>query len=329
MMNYIDKKYIQLISPHLKRFKQKSDNLWNYRCHVCGDSQKNSLKARAYIFERDGNVFTKCHNCGYSTNLYNLIKSLDTSLYREYVLEKFSNKKVDWTDIQQKNPSPINQPQTINCLLESIAVLPENHWVMQYILYRRIPMTFWTGLYFAPDFKQFVDEFHPTYGKKLIENEPRLIIPFYDEDSNFIGFQGRALQNNNIRYITIKISEESFKLYGLERVNKNKKIYVTEGPIDSMFLDNSVSTCDHDLTRAAKYLPKENLVLAWDNEYTNKDISRSIRKAIDFGYNVVIFPKEIKEKDINDCVMNGLDIKQIIENNTYNGLKAILELQNR
>ncbi|SVD84093.1 uncharacterized protein METZ01_LOCUS436947, partial [marine metagenome] len=65
MSLYTDQKYVGLISPRLDRFKQVRPNLWNSRCPICGDSQKNKAKKRLYIYAKLQDLFVKCHNCGY------------------------------------------------------------------------------------------------------------------------------------------------------------------------------------------------------------------------------------------------------------------------
>lgn len=333
MAIYTDKKYINLLSSQLQIFKKKKDDLWTFRCPFCGDSEKNTYKARGYIFFSDNAFLFKCHNCSYSTNLYQLIKKIDLSLYREYVLEKFDNKILTVKNHSIKDEIPISDNlKVIGGLLESVEVLPENHWLIHYINHRKIPKKFWNELYYCPDFMEFVDAICPNHGTKLFADDPRLIIPFYDEKQNLKGFQGRTLSGNKVKYITIKLYNEAIKVYGLNRIKKDQLIQVVEGPIDSMFLPNAVATCDSDLSRAAKYLPKENLILIWDNQYENKDVYRSITRAINDGFSVYIFPKSIKEKDINDLVINGMSIDQVnilIQENTFSGLRATLELNNR
>ena len=62
MSIYLDKKYINLISPTLEKFKWKKDNLANCRCPICGDSELSKTKARGYFFTSDNSYFYKCHN---------------------------------------------------------------------------------------------------------------------------------------------------------------------------------------------------------------------------------------------------------------------------
>jgi transcription elongation factor Elf1 len=334
MSSWIDKKYVLLLATQLQRFKQKKDNLWNFRCVFCGDSEKNKTKARCYIYLQDDAYLVKCHNCLKSTNLPVLIKHVDLSLYREYVLERFNNKTIHWkNDFAVPPPPPPKNLEIIGHIIESVSVLPETHWLRLYLKYRKIPQKFWSELYYCPDYKMFVERMKPDYNKNLFENDPRLVIPFYNEDHTLVGFQGRTLNGNKIKYITVKLSDEDIKVYGIERVKKDQLIQVVEGPFDSMFMDNGIATCDSDLSRASKYYDKENLVLIWDNEYChNQNIHLALTRAIDKGFNVCIFPKEIKYKDINEMVIEGMTIEEVnnlIRNNTFNGLRASLELQNR
>jgi hypothetical protein len=88
-MDLIDVKYIGLISSRLQKFKKVKPNLYNFRCTICGDSQKNKNRARGYLYSVKNNTNYKCHNCGISLSFNNYLKDLDSSLYKQYTLEKF------------------------------------------------------------------------------------------------------------------------------------------------------------------------------------------------------------------------------------------------
>ena len=45
---------------------------------------------------------------------------------------------------------------------------------------------------------------------------------------------------------------------------------------------------------------------------------------IDKGYNVVLWPDDVKEKDINDMILADIPVEDIIKNNTYQGAAAQL-----
>ena len=112
-------------------------------------------------------------------------------------------------------------------------------------------------------------------------------------------------------------------------VNPDKRVYVVEGPIDSMFLENAVATADANLSSIETTLDKSKVILVYDNEPRNKDIIKQMEKAIDNHFHVVIWPEMIVEKDINDMVLNGFspdEIQDIIDKNTFVNLRAKFEL---
>ena len=88
-MDLVDSKYIGLVSSRLLKFKRVKPNLYNFRCPICGDSQKQKNKARGYIYGIKQNVNFRCHNCGASMSFNNFLKQIDTVLQKQYVMEKF------------------------------------------------------------------------------------------------------------------------------------------------------------------------------------------------------------------------------------------------
>ena len=79
-MLFVDVKFASMLGPRLRNFKQKKDYLWNYSCPVCGDSSTNKLRARGFIYKAKSDLFVKCHNCGYGTNIGNFIKFLNVRI---------------------------------------------------------------------------------------------------------------------------------------------------------------------------------------------------------------------------------------------------------
>ena len=329
MSLYIDKKYISLLAPKLDKFRQKSEYLWNFRCPVCGDSQKNKLKMRGYIYRRKSDLFFTCHNCGTGHSFGNLLKMVDRSLYSQYQMERFKNESAGNTakpDFSMLMEKPVfNTQKKIN--LPTIESLPITHDARHYVKDRFIPKERWSDLYYAEDFDLFVKDIFPECDKKLYA-EPRLVIPFYDEKNILLGFQGRALVNSKVKYITIKLSDDNLKVYGLDRVDKTKKIYVVEGPIDSMFLQNSLAMMDASLYNVISTVGNYDYTFVFDNEPRNKDVCKHMQKAITMGKSVCIWPKHIAAKDINEMILKGTSpamIQGIIDSNTFSLLKAQLE----
>jgi transcription elongation factor Elf1 len=336
MSLYIESKYVRLISSRLRNFKQKNDYLWNFSCPICGDSQKNKSKARGYVFQKGTNLFYRCHNCGVSTNVGNLIKHVDASLHKEYVLERyksgesgFSNFKAPTFDVPVPRFDKLEKQRVFEHA-EWLKDLPSGHFCLEYVKRRKIPEKFYGNLLFTSHYKQFIDTLVPNHGKEKLLDDARLVIPFYDEYDNLIAVSGRALETSDykLRYITIRTDDSGEKLlYGMDRVDLSKCVYIVEGPIDSLFLDNAVASGDGNLSIAANCVSCAEKVLIFDNEPRNKEIVKMLDVAIKNGHNIVIWPNNIQNKDINEMVETGLspdEIRDIISNNSFEGIEAQL-----
>jgi len=329
----VESKYIRLISSRLRNFKQKKDYLWNFSCPICGDSKKNLSKARGYVFQKGTNLFYNCHNCGVGTNLGNLIKQVDPSLHKEYVLERyksgesgFSNFKAPSFDIPAPRFDKVAKEKHFEHA-EWVSKLPSGHFCLIYCTNRQFLSTMTDTLLFTPNYKKFCDALVPNHGKEITA-DARLVIPFYDKYNTLIGVSGRALENSDykLRYVTLRTNESQDKLiYGMDKVNTNELVKIVEGPLDSMFLTNCVGSGDSALIQTAKLIDAENKVLIFDNEPRNKEIVKLMEDAIKLGYDIVIWPNTIEQKDINEMVMSGIspdEIERIISSNTFTGLRA-------
>ena len=327
MSSYIDLKFINDLSGRLSQFKKKTDYLFNFRCPHCGDSQKSKTKARAYLYRVKNDMFFKCHNCGQGQNLANFIKFIDPKLYEQYLLERYKKSapatpkpKFDFKPTKFTNQTPIDD-------LKSIKDLPEDHPARLYCVNRKIPEKYFDKLFLSDKFMTLVNEVKPnTY--KITKDHPRLIIPFYDTTGKVFAFQGRAFGKEQPKYLTIKLDENKQKVYGLDKVNFQKPIYITEGPIDSLFIDNCLAAGGADLFLKNK-IPNENITYIFDNEPRNKEIVNRMYKVIEQDFNVVIWPEDLQLKDVNDMIMSGLtkiELQDIISNNTYSKLSALTKL---
>ena len=322
-MDYVEDKYIRLISTRLDKFKQVKSGLYNFRCPYCGDSQKHRNKARGYFFLKKSEYIFKCHNCSAGRSLGNFLKDQATELYDQFVMEKY---RAGATGRGRHTPNPKytsakpNFSQKVSDLT-SIDSLNKGHPAREYLEGRQIPEDKLSSLYYTDRFKRWVNSKKPDTFQNLQNDRPRIIIPFIDSDGNWFGFQGRSLApKSNLRYITILLNDDAPKLYGLNTVDKHQTVYVTEGPLDSLFLRNSVAMCGADVDLGNWGISDS--VWIYDNEPRNKQIVDRIDKAIQRGNRVVIWPKSMTEKDINDMILAGRDPQKIISDNTYSGLEA-------
>ena len=326
---YLEQKYLLLASSQLGMFKKKSNTLFNFRCPYCGDSQKVKTKARGYVFAKDNSLIYKCHNCGVGANLPNLLKHLDPKLYNDFMSEKFREQSPEdrvVTDVLSSNVKELlKQSQSQLRSIKKISQLSPEHSARKFCDMRMITNNKHYLLYYTTHFFKFVNTLVDNKFPSIEKDHPRLIIPFFTKENILYAIQGRSLGNEFPKYITIKIDETHDKLYGLERVDMSRTFYVVEGPIDSLFLDNCIATAQSDL----RVSEKDNSVLIPDNEPRNSEVVKQIGKYIDEKYKVVIWPSDIKEKDINEMILSGKterDIKDIIARNTFDGLLAKTKL---
>ena len=319
-MLHIDSKYIGLVSARLAKFKKTKDNLYNFRCPFCGDSKKNKNKTRGYLFQKKGDFIFKCHNCGASKGFSTFLKDIDPTIHSQYTMERYKNGLTGKSRFTEEPTFTFKKPvfkKKINLPLAEVD--PTSN---VYLRRRGIdPQKF----YFADRFKHFCNTHKPTF-EDTKRDHPRIIIPLYDKNNSLIGFQGRSLDSTQKpKYLTVMLSDESPKIYGLEKINEQKPVYIVEGPFDSTFVENSVAMCGSDVD--IRTFGWSNYIWVFDNEPRNRENISRISRVIDRGDQVVIWPKNIHEKDINDMFLRGHNIKNLLESNTYSSLEAKLKLQ--
>lgn len=319
-MDLVDSKYIGMISSRLQKFKRVKDNLYNFRCPICGDSQKNKNKTRGYIYQVKNNTNFKCHNCGASMSFNNLLKEIDVSLHKQYTLEKFKEGHTGRNFVVEAPKFEFIKP-----VFKKSIDLPKastNSFANEYLVNRKIdPDKF----YYADKFMEWTNTQKITFDT-IKKDESRIVIPMYDENKNLIGFQGRALGKSFTKYITVMLDEEAPKVYGLEKIDKTIAVYITEGPFDSTFICNSIAMCGADVDISNWGI--SNPVWIYDNEPRNREIVNRIGRTIDNGNSIVIWPTNIIQKDINDMVLSGHDVMSVVELNTYSGLEAKIKFNN-
>ena len=311
----------------LERFKQKHTNLWNFRCPICGDSKKSKTKCRGFVYEKRNKYFYKCHNCNYGTSFNRFLEKISPALHKNYITEQYKEDAWRKKDEPKSIPEFNFVPEFNHVLqgMDSISSLTTDHPARNYLKNRLIPERYFRDLYLCKEFKKWTNTIIPNKFSSLEHDAPRLVIPFFDCKHNIIGYQGRSFDpKEQAKYITIKMKGVENLIYGEERINIKKKIYCVEGPLDSLFLPNCLAIAGLNFKGV-----KISNVIVLDNERRNVQIIDALKKVITNGYSVCIWPDSVKEKDINEMIIDGRttdDIVEIIDNNTYSGLQANFQL---
>lgn len=330
MSYFIDIKYLNMVGHKLPLFKKKKSDLWNCRCIICGDSSTNKKKARGYFYRQKNDLYYKCHNCLVSQHFGTFLKNLDSHTYQQYVFERYSQgengpRAHKSAEKYMTFEQPVFKKKS---KLDEVAVrldmLPNDNEAVQYCLARHIPLAKFSQLYYIPSVKDIV-KIAPQYNTIKTE-EPRLLLPFYNEAGELTGVTMRGLRGESLRYIMIKIQDNAPLIFGINTIDKTAPITIVEGPIDSLFLPNSLACAGTSFGKLESLaLPKENITIVFDNQPRNVEVCKIVERYIKLNYKVVIYPCNITGKDINDMVSSGIDVVQLIADNTYDGLMAQLK----
>ena len=315
-MDLVDSKFIGLVSSRLQKFKRVKSDLYNFRCPICGDSQKNKSKTRGYLYAIKANVNFKCHNCGASMSLNNFLKEVDPVIQKQYAFEKFKDGHTGRNFVAEEPTFEFEAPKFKQKI--DLPKASENPIAKLYLEKRKLNPT---KFYYTDKFKAWSNTQKKTFDDVKYD-EPRIIIPLFYKDT-LVGFQGRSLGPSKVKYITVMINDEAPKIYGLDDIRSQTPVYITEGPFDSTFLLNSVALCgaDGDVRRWGISDP----IWVYDNEPRSTEICRRIQTSIATKQTVVIWPSHIHQKDINDMVLAGHDVQKLVESNVYHGLEATLK----
>lgn len=328
----IDITYIGQLSSRLEQFKNLRRNVWIARCPICGDSKKKKFKKRFYIFLKKGKYSTKCHNCGYTNTFSRFLEAQFPDIYREYLLEKLPNKSTLSKNRFGHVKDLIKKKYVCSGFdyshLKRFDQLPTDHPAKIYVESRKIPIDM---VLYCADFSKLISDIGIGHYTLSYSNshEPRMIIPFYREDGLSTVFQARAFsKKESLRYITIKEHDDESKIYGMERVDKEKPVWCSEGPLDSLMIPNCIA-----MSGISTALPKgiDEVRFIFDNEPRARDVIKNMRKKLRSGYKVVILPERIQYKDLNDMIVKGgMDSTKIIsllEDNLYEKDAGLLKLE--
>lgn len=311
----------------LQCYKKVGQRKWNGRCPVCGDSMTDAHKARFWIYEYKGELRAGCFNCNYNRPMGAYLKEYEPDLYRKWLLERRR---------ESGHSMPVDVPTKCQSKMPVIAHLdyserldrlPDNHPIITYVKNRMIPECKYNRLWFTMDWRKLVNSVNPgTYHNEA--REPRLVIPLFNENKEIQAFQGRALRNDPNKYITIKAHSDVSKVYGLDTIDPSLPVYMMEGPIDSLFINNAGAITGGQMSLdEVPYANKRVWVL--DNEPHHPDTCKRLSKLIAAGERVVMWDRAPwHSKDVNDMIVKesatAEQIEQYFKENTVQGLTAKL-----
>lgn len=271
-------------------------------------------ESNAFVYKIADTERFLCHSCQ-RDQLYERVQEYDY----------FNNDKLHNLSISD-NGIDIKENVNYNSILQyckKLSELPSSHTSVQYVRNRGIDSSMDMDLFYTEDLREIANKAGHSLNRN--DKEPRLIIPIRDKEGKLYGLQGRSLiKESEYRYITLYFNNKE-RLYGLNKVDVSKPFYACEGPIDSFFIKNCVALCGSN-TLEDKYSTFATVIL--DNEPRNVQIVDKMLKYVDRGFKIVVWPDNVKEKDINEMVLSNLDVNRIIQESIYSKLQAKIKINN-
>lgn len=321
-MSFLEEQYLRRLSYRLRNYKEKGNHTFQFSCPICNDSDKKKSKARGYAFDKGGKLIIWCHNCNHEfKTLPRFLEHVDPLLYKEFIFARYKENNPE--DIRKEVlPEMFKTKKYIPNIFETLPLvktLESDNLAKVYIDTRKIPVDKYE-IYYAEKFIEWTKGHTDKFLNWKTSDHSRIIIPFKARDGHYIGYTARSVNNQDQKYYRIFIDEtEKEKFFGIDRVDESKTVYVLEGEIDSMFLDNAIAVSNGKLDT---YLNK-NAVYIPDSDKRNKHIVKGIEKLFDKGFKVCLLPDDLPGKDINDFIVAGLKSEKIIDiikSSTYSGL---------
>lgn len=166
----------------------------------------------------------------------------------------------------------------------------------------------------------------------------RVVFPFYSPNggAKVEFYQSRALYKKDediAKYLSKTNSDKG--IFNIDKVVPEiEYIFLQEGPIDAMFLRNSVALAginptDSQIERLNSLFPMHTLVYVLDNQWVDRTSYKVTKELLEKGEKVFLWPTGLdKFKDINDlCVHIKQDeLKwEFVIKHTYEGIKGQLQ----
>ncbi len=319
-----DLAFVQRLSIHMEGYVRMDSagavaRCW---CPICGDADSRigkriASKKRFYFLSKGNGISVYCHKCGFSASLPWFLKQYHSDIFEDYIFQNFKRKGPSLKEqLKDKCSKPEFNTEDVYDLDSCIPIhkLPENHFVVRYVKNRQIPFD---KIMLCPDINKVL-----LREQRLNKTVPTLIIPYYRRDMTCRVFQVRFFDPKiKPKYLSFKYDDDDEKIYNMDFVDTTNPVYVLEGPIDAMMVDNAVAVGGSNQNS----VDVPNQVIVFDNEPRHPQICQKIKNTIDAGKKVVIWPKNLKEKDPNEMIMAGVKgIDKILKDNTVQGLQAKL-----
>ncbi len=285
-MNLIDnqilKRYLKMVlDSYFPNANTSNEDDLHFRCNICGDSKKSTIKKRAHFKLWNDRIIFKCFNCGFSITPAKWLKKYFPSFHTLYVKDLMQLKGIDTFNVSiPVQKLKITPKRKITGEVESIL---KNELAIEIVKNRKIPYDI---------YKKWKVGITGTYRN-------RMIIPIHDINNKIIYYQARAIKKFvEPKYLNCKQNKDNVIFELIKTLDITKPIIVIEGYIDSLFVENSLPVLSTNWGKEIQEeLDKLNCYYLIDRDSTPE--SRKLcRKLIDENKYVFNWSKYLSDNDI-------------------------------
>ena len=315
----------------------KSTNTYTGGCPVCREGSSWGRKSRCYYIPKDIKIC--CHNCGWYSKPIDWILEVEKCSYSELA------QQVDECDYSYG----------MNIDTKTVVKLPTSDLPQDSInLFDKSQLNYYSDRDVVKQSAQLIvnrklntainrpKSLYVSLSDPVHKN--RLIIPFYDKGGMCSFYQTRTIlktDRDRPKYLSKQNSEKT--LFNYDNVlASTENVFITEGPIDSFFIKNSVAVAGIQERSKQTFTPAQRKQMdklflvqpVWvlDSQWLDNASLMKTKTLLHQGHCVFLWPKDIGQrfKDINDLCLY-FNINQVTEkfllDNTYCGLKGIVKLK--
>lgn len=335
--SFVYLKYVNIVGARLERFQEVRDSLYRFRCPFCGDSKKKESKARGHFYAKDDIVLVKCFNCEYSSSFDNFLREYDINIYNEFRLEKLKHLNMSRTqyisnDSKGKLLKIVTKFKSFKKSIEgTVLSKTRNSSILEYAEMRKIPSRFYDYLYDS-DISEFAKSIE-RYKTSGVFSQRGLLIPFFYGPDSYHYALFRSIKSKF--FMVFQVNDINIpKIWGMNLVDPDKKVYATESPIDAMMINNSIAMGGVGDSAVYNFINEkyDSATFILDNDYrTNVQVKKRLQNLISSNSSVVIYDRRFDRfKDLNDAIVRGGwsydELEEYLIGRTFQGPRAMLEL---
>ena len=148
-----------------------------------------------------------------------------------------------------------------------------------------------------------------------------LIIPIYDAAKRLVGWVSRQSEGKKPKYLYSPDFRASFTLFGEYNITERGEVCLTEGPLDTMWLDQNgykslaifgLNLSKHQESKLAK-LPITELIMCLDRDEPGRRSAKQLYERVKKYFPVSIARIPEPYKDVQD-IRSKTQLQQIIKN---------------